>query len=299
MSMRTTRPRGGWTRVDNEIVTRGVWASLSDIECRVFIALLVHVNERRECWPSLKTLGRETGRHWTAISGAVHRLAKRGLTTIRGATGKSNVYDLRTWVEIAQALREAKTFSPGAKATSPTLSAGTKGTFSAGTKGTFSASANRSRYIEVDPSEIEAALRQRKPTPGTSSSSRPGDGREMVGSLPVGFEGWLRHLNQSFGLVPPKGYTPGSSTGRRLAAQYAKLRSRFSEGDLLRVVDISAGKAARGFKAAAFPNVMLGRAEEFLAEQEARPRGHGRPFVSREGAEHQAHLEAMRRVVER
>ena len=280
MRMRTTQPRPGWTRLDNEVVTRGIWATLTDIECRVYVGLLVHINERRECWPSLKTLGRETGRHWTAISGAVHQLAKRGLTTIRNASGKSNVYYIRTWTEIAQALREGKSLSATAKPT-------------------FSAGANRSRYIEVDPKEADTAYRRQKPTRGTSPSSTPGSGHRETAPLPAGFVEWVRHLNEALGLRSPKVYTPGSLTGRRLAAQYANLRSRFSEADLLRVVDIAAAKAARGFKAAAWPNFMLSRVEEFLAEAESRPGGHGRAPVFRSGEDHEKHLEAMRRVVER
>lgn len=124
------RARGGWSRLDNELVTRGMWASLSDIEARVFIALLVHANEHRECWPSLATLARETGRHWTAISGAVHRLAERGLIEIRRGKRRTNEYSIHPYRKVM------KTFSAGTNSvrTKEPIALGLKGV-SARTKG--------------------------------------------------------------------------------------------------------------------------------------------------------------------
>jgi len=301
-------PRTGWTKLDNELVSRGAWAELKDLEARVYIVLLTHMNERRECWPGLRRLAMlsRTGAHPVSVSNAVQALQRHGLIEIRPAGGSSNVYTGRTWQQVARARQEAETLSVDIK---PTLNAHANTPLTSTLSSPLTSTLSKVDIKEVDPKEVEATAKAAAAPRRLSSASTSGRGKDRqpvpaVAPIPPGFEQWLVHLNRGLGLQSPRGYTVTSATGKRLATQFARVHAenRWTEPDLLKAIDVAAAKAATGFRLAATPRWMLANLEELILEAKPRP-GNGRAASSvsvfRRGAEYDEMVASMKSVVER
>ena len=284
---RKRTPRAGWTRLDNELVTRGFLATLSGIETKVYLALRVHMNDRLECWPGRRHLAQEVGRHWTSISGAVRGLAEKGFITIRSVVGRSNVYTIRTLQEvmktrsktaigktrsktatrgIVKTLRGDSDFATGGIAkTLPELDTGKQ------TQEQDPKKKSATRYARPrSSSTTSSTTAEGKPTPASKLRGRPPtvkDNGSPPVTLPEGFAAWLIAYNTMFDLVPPRAYLPTRGRGPKFAALYAAaLTDGFTQADLLAVLPVAKRQHNGGFRTIRFPNVVLTRVGDLLAE---------------------------------